>query len=122
MLTREIFGNVSDLSKLIFYLLSAVSLGVMTWGILRRVRLWRMGRPDAERIDWRTALANLRRLVVLQRRVRGRGAASLAHRFLFGGFLLLSIGTALIGVEHGLATMLGRDAAEPVFHKGIYFA
>jgi hypothetical protein len=37
VLTREIFGNVSDTAKLWFWGLSALSTGVLAWGIARRV-------------------------------------------------------------------------------------
>ena len=74
VLTREIFGNVSDASKLWFYGLSLVSTGVLAWGIARRVRLWRIGKPDTERLSWRTGLGNLWQFVLLQRRVPGHGA------------------------------------------------
>jgi Fe-S oxidoreductase/nitrate reductase gamma subunit len=122
VLTREIFGNVSDTSKLWFYGLSLVSTGVLAWGIARRARRWRIGKPDTERLSWRTGLSNLWRFVLLQRRVRGHGAAGAAHILLFGGFVVLSIGTGLIGVEHVLEKLLGHEATNPVFHKGLYFA
>ena len=55
-LTREIFGNVNSVSKLVFYGLAFLSLGIFAWGVWRRIRLWtskpfvihnfyRMGRP-----------------------------------------------------------------------------
>ena len=122
VLTREIFGNVSDASRLRFYCLSLVSTGVLAWGIVRRVRLWRIGKPDTERLSWRTGLINLWRFVLLQRRVPGHGGAGIAHILLFGGFVVLSIGTALIGVEHWMQKLLGHAATNPVFHKGLYFA
>ena len=122
MLTREIFGNVSDASKLRFYWLSLVSTGVLAWGIARRVRLWRIGKPDTERVSWRTGLINLWQFVLLQRRVPGHSGAGAAHILLFGGFVVLFIGTALIGVEHCMEKLLGHAATNPVFHKGLYFA
>lgn len=122
LLTREVFGNVSSVSKLVFYCLSAVSMGVLMWGVWRRVRRWRIGRPNAEPLDWRGAIGNLWKFVFLQRRVRGRGWASVAHLLLFGGFGLLFVGTTLIGIEHILASLLGRGAGDPVFHQGLYYA
>ena len=100
MLTREIFGNVSDSAKLWFWGLSALSTGVLAWGVARRVRRWRIGKSDTELFSWRAGLINLWQFVLLQRRVRGHGAAGAAHILLFGGFVVLSIGTGLIGVEH----------------------
>ncbi|MSU20349.1 MAG: 4Fe-4S dicluster domain-containing protein [Pedosphaera sp.] len=122
LLTREIFGNVSSTSKVIFYLLSLAVVGTLAWGIALRARLWRMGKPNTERPGWRIILINLWKLVFLQRRVGGRGTASVAHFLLFGGFVVLSIGTGLIAVEHVLASLLGRGPKDPVFHKGLYFA
>ena len=69
VLTREIFGNVSDTSKLWFYGLSLVSTGVLAWGIARRARRWRIGKPDTERLGWGAGLSNLWKFVLLQRRV-----------------------------------------------------
>src|SRR6266550_998807 len=122
VLTREIFGNVSDTSKLWFYGLSLVSTGVLALGIARRARRWRIGKPDTERLSWGAGLSNLWKFVLLQRRVPGHGAAGAAHILLFGGFVVLSIGTGLIGVEHVMEKLLGHEATNPVFHKGLYFA
>ncbi|MGQ0636828.1 MAG: heterodisulfide reductase-related iron-sulfur binding cluster [Planctomycetaceae bacterium] len=121
-LMREIFGNVSPGAKLLFYCLSAAALAVFAWGIARRVRLWRRGKPAASGLAWKRAVGNLLRYALLQRRVRGRGLPSTAHLLLFGGFFVLFVGTVLIGVEHLLALVLGRDARHPVFHRGAYFA
>ena len=121
-LTREIFGNVSEAWQYVFYALALVSMGVLVWGVLLRARLWRLGKPVARPTDWKAAAINILRFVVLQRRVRGRGLASVAHGLLFGGFCTLFLGTVLIAVEHGLAVLLRRPAGSPVFHKGAYFA
>src|SRR6185312_11834205 len=67
------------------------------------------------------AIRRIVRDVLLQRRVWGRGAASLAHVLLFSGFIVLTIGTTLICIEHVLADLMGRGPGDPVFHKGIYF-
>ncbi len=121
-LTREVFGNVSDLSITVFYALALIATGGLAWGIFRRTRRWRLGKPNEDRVDWRTALRNLWRFALLQRRVRGRGAASVAHQLLFWGFGLLFIGTTLISFEHWSAKLLGRGPQDPVFHKGLYYA
>jgi len=121
-LSREIFGNLGETSKVIFYALAFVSSGVFAWGVWRRVKLWRRGRPDNERIDWNAALQNLRTRALAQRSLRGaRPKASFAHRMLFWGFLALFIGTILVGIEHYGSALAGREATEPLFHKGVYF-
>ena len=121
-LSREIFGNLGETSKTIFYALAVVSSGVFAWGVWRRVKLWRRGRPDNEPIKWREAFQNIRNRALAQRALRGaRPKASFAHRILFWGFLVLFIGTILVSIEHYSAAALGREATDPLFHKGVYF-
>jgi Fe-S oxidoreductase/nitrate reductase gamma subunit len=119
-LQREIFWNVPSSSKVVFYILALASLAVFAWGFYRRVRLWRLGRPISGSLPEKSL--NFVRDVLLQRRVLGRGLAGVAHVLLFAGFVVLFVGTLLIAVEHLMATLLGRPATEPVFHKGVYYA
>ncbi len=121
-LTREIFGNIPPAAKIAFYFVAAIALFVFGIGCLRRVRLWRLGQPAAAWPPWPKIVRHLLRDVLFQRRVGGRGLASVAHVLLFSGFVVLLIGTTLIAIEHLLAAALGREAHDPVFHKGAYYA
>jgi hypothetical protein len=121
MPTREIFGNVPAWAQTAFYLLAAATVIAWLYGVARRIRLWRRGRPIGERISFALGIRRLWRDVLMQRRVWGRGAASLAHLLLFSGFVVLFIGTILICIEHFAADVLGREPTQPVFHKGVYF-
>jgi Fe-S oxidoreductase/nitrate reductase gamma subunit len=121
LLSREVFGNISTIGKLVFYLSAALAVGVFAYGVYRRVRVWRRGKPAAQRVALREALGNLVRDVLGQYRFRARKLATTAHRLLFGGFLILFIGTVLIAIEHLLNDLLGREATNPLFHKGVYF-
>src|SRR5438132_12892809 len=91
VLTREIFGNVSDAARLWFYGLSLLSTGVLGWGIARRVRRWRIGKPDTERLSLRAGLINLCQFVFLQRREHGHGTAGTALNLLVSGILLMTM-------------------------------
>jgi len=122
LLTREVFGNISKSSQLLFYLLAVAALMSFGYGVYRRTRLWRVGRIREPKCGFGVGLKRFFQEVVLQRRVRGRGLASIAHLLLFSGFGVLLIGTTLIAIEHVLAGMLGREPTNPVFHHGIYFA
>ena len=121
-LTRTIFGNIPDWSKLLFYLLAAAAVIVFGIGSVRRARIWRRGRPNGERIRATGLIGQFVQGVLLQHGVWGRGWVSVAHGLLFSGFVVLLIGTTLIAVEHILAAVLGRDPLNPVFHKGVYYA
>ena len=122
LLTREIFGNIPSAAKMLFYFVAAVALFVFGMGCLRRVRLWKLGQPVTHWPTWRQIVRHLLLDVLFQRRIGGRGLASVAHVLLFSGFVVLLIGTTLIAIEHLLAAALGREAHNPVFHKGAYYA
>lgn len=121
LLTREVFGNIPPAARLIFYIVAGMAVAFFVYGLLCRVRLWRLGqkteRSTTGRMSWRFV-----RDVLWQRRLPGRGAASVAHVLLFWGFVVLLIGTTLIAIEHLLADLLGREPTDPVFHQGFYFA
>ena len=121
-LTREVFGNIDPVSKWLFYVLAAASLTLFCYGISRRARLWKLGRRRKTPIQLRAALKRFVRHVVFQTAVRrDRHRAGAAHALVFWGFAGLLLGTMLIALEHFAAAALGREADEPLFHKGIYF-
>jgi len=126
--TRETFGNIPPSSQHLFYVLAAVSVLVFAYGVWRRFRLWRQGRPINARAllagNLRAILAKikpgLRRLLVDglgQRRVRGRGAAGPAHILMFAGFMILLLGTTLLEIDH-LGAMISEHLS---FHRGTYY-
>ena len=84
-LTREIFGNVPRAAQLVFYGLALFAIALWIYGVVRRVRLWLKGTHKGARISPQVAIRRVMRDVLLQQRVRGRGAASLAHVLLFSG-------------------------------------
>jgi len=120
-LMREVFGNIPGWAQGLFYVVAAIAVGVWAYGLYRRVRLWRQGKPSGG-VSYAAALQRVVRDVLLQGRFRGRPFASLAHVLLFSGFFVLLIGTTLVAIEHILADLLGRPASDPVFHKGLYYA
>src|SRR5688572_11544092 len=87
VLTREIFGNIPPWAKAAFYLVAAIAVAAWIFGIWRRVRLWRQGRPGGPRISVALACKRLVRDVLMQGRFRTRPRASLAHWLLFSGFV-----------------------------------
>jgi acetylornithine deacetylase len=49
-LTREIYGNIGTVSKILFYVCACASVAVFAWGIWRRRQLWRIGRDSGEKM------------------------------------------------------------------------
>ena len=56
VLTREIYGNIGTLSKLVFYLLATLSIGCFAFGVYAKARYWKLGRAPRDRTDWGAAL------------------------------------------------------------------
>ncbi len=106
--TREIYWNVPGYGWL--YLLFVVALVVFSYGVYRRVRLWRMGKPE-ERFDqpvrrlWHLFIDGL-----LQRAVVGELYPGVMHAAIFFGFVVLFIGTILVllQADFGLQILHGR--------------
>ena len=83
-LTREIYGNIGTVSKIVFYLCAAASLAIFAWGVWRRRQLWRIGRGGGERIDLKASFRRLTSKVLTQRTVRRtRRKAGRYHAWLF---------------------------------------
>ena len=128
LLSREIFGNVSHFSQVVFYILAYTAMAFFCWGVCRRLRLWKLGKnsrgpgQQGGEHGWVRGARRAWGNILLQRRMIGRPLASRAHRLLFVGLSVLFIGTLLIAVEHVLEDLLGRAPDNPVFHKGLYYA
>ena len=123
-ITRETFGNIPPSSVIAFYVMAVASLLVFCWGVWRRWKLWRQGKPlDIGKIllsnfgRLKPRLGRLLKEGLGQKRVRGRGLASWAHIMMFAGFMMLFLGTTLLEIDH-----LGAKLSEKFhFHHGWYY-
>lgn len=103
---REVYWNVIH-PHLKVYIPFAIALAVFVCGVVRRVRMWRMGAP-AVRTDapvargWKMALDTFTQRLVLREIAPGVG-----HALLFFGFVVLFIGTLIVMAEadFGLTTI-----------------
>jgi len=125
---RETFGNIPQSSRVAFYILALISVGVFLYGIWRRWCLWRMGIPASPKSSVlefiqrliNTVRTNGRRMLSeagLQTRVRGHGAASVAHCSLYAGFIVLLLGTTLLELDNIVSIISPRLK----FHQGNYY-
>ncbi|HIG30945.1 MAG TPA: 4Fe-4S dicluster domain-containing protein [Verrucomicrobiales bacterium] len=121
LMTREVFGNIPESSQRIFYGIACLSLLVFGGGVFRRIRYWKMGKPSTSSFSWRALVRRFIKEIITQKRVLGRKTVGIAHVLLFSGFVILGMGTTLIGIEHWSADLLGREADQPVFHFGWYY-
>jgi Fe-S oxidoreductase/nitrate reductase gamma subunit len=95
--TREIYWNI--VGGALIYAFAAVAVGLVGYGIWRRVQLWRLG-GEAARFDRPgPRMAGLLAEVFGHRRLLRDPFAGVAHLFIFYGFLVLSIATGLIALQ-----------------------
>ncbi|MFQ5914017.1 MAG: heterodisulfide reductase-related iron-sulfur binding cluster [Nitrospinota bacterium] len=98
--TREVFGNVPGGEWI--YLIAAASVAVFLWGILRRVRLWRIGK-EAKRLDrWGERIGGLFVYAFAHKGFFRERLPGVGHLLLFFGFLAALIATTIIAIEKDL--------------------
>ena len=103
--TRELMWNVSHVW--VMYVLLVVALCVCAWGVYLRVRFWRRGRSDAERLsDWGVRLKVLIREVFLQNQVRNSIYPAFFHCLIFYSFVVLVVTTAVLTVQVDVIDLL----------------
>lgn len=92
------------------YILLAPTIVIAAYGIYRRVKLWRLGRPVA-RFD--KPSERVRRLfahAVAQRRTAQNAFVGIFHRLITYGFIVLLIATTVVALDHDLGTTIMRGS------------
>ena len=105
--TREVFWNIGH--AWVMYALLVPTVATAGYGLYRRGRLWRQGQPASCFDRPLRRLANVVQHGLLQRRTwRDRYPGTL-HALLFWGFVILTIATTVVLVDHdfGLPVMRG---------------
>jgi Fe-S oxidoreductase/nitrate reductase gamma subunit len=110
--TREVFGNITPWMQVMFFAMIALSIGVLGWQVFSHFRQWRKGRAGGFERDWRVWLRRLTVYALAQKRVHKKSLGALLHLLLFSGFLVLTIGTTLLGIAHD---------GPYNFHRGWYY-
>ena len=106
--TREVFWNVTHVW--VMYVLLIPTMLVAGYGVYRRVRMWRRGRPS-QRFDqpWLRLQFVFRHAVVQQATWRQR-FAGFFHALIFWGMFILAVATTVVFIHHdfGLPIMRGQ--------------
>ncbi len=108
--TREVFWNIPHSLVWVMYLMFVASLVIAGYGIWQRVRLWRYG-SFAFRFD--QPVARLKRMFkhgTAQARTVREKYAAVFHTFIYTGFIILTIATAIVAIDYdfGLPVMQGN--------------
>lgn len=111
---REIYWNIQGsipFVQTLLYLLAITSIGVMSYGIWRDVRRWRLGRTTQRVASLPARLSEFLQQIFGQKRVLRDRRPGIMHAMIFYGFLVLFIGTDIIAMEEDFTIpTLGPDA------------
>jgi hypothetical protein len=110
--TREVFGNIAPWMRVVFFIMIATSIAALVAQVLTRVWLWRKGQRGGFERDWRVWSRRLVEYGLAQKRVHRKSLGALLHLLLFSGFVVLTIGTTLLGIAYD---------GPYYFHHGLYY-
>lgn len=98
--TREVFLRFSLAEKIIFYVLSILSLGIFGYAFWTQAKRWMQGREVLfawDRIPER--LLRVIKQVIAQAKLLRESYRGLGHLLVFWGFVVLFIGTVILTIE-----------------------
>ena len=98
--TREVFGNIAPWMRWVFFVLMALSIGWPSWQIWARARLWRKGQQRVHEWNWKVRIQRFLVYALAQKRVHRKSLGAFLHLLLFSGFVVLTIGTILLGIAY----------------------
>ncbi len=122
METREILWNVGSFSRIALNVLMVLPFIAIAFGLARRVRSWRRGLPEDRFGDWGTRLRSALVKSVFHGRIvrRNKLYAGIMHANIFGGFIILLIGTIIVAIEDDIAVpLLGTSFYHGTFYLGL---
>jgi Fe-S oxidoreductase len=115
--TRETFANLPTWAIAFWYFLIFVSVVVFGWGIYRLARKYRRGRGEVALNRPLERLGRTAKVVLTHSWIRRRDPlAGIGHLFVFYGFLVLFVGTAILAVQDDLLEPAGF-----VFFEGWFY-
>ncbi len=95
--TREIYWNIVD--GPLIYALAVVAVGVLVYGVIKRIRLWRLGFSEVRTDRMGERIKGLLVEVFGQRRHLRDPFPGVAHLMIFYGFLGAFIATCVIALQ-----------------------
>jgi len=109
ILMREAFWNIGDVRGLV-HLLMIIPLSALMYGLFRHFRLWCLGNKIETIAHPLKRVLSLLTYAFAHRRTLRDRYAGLMHIFIFGGFLLLFLGTVVIFFEDtfGMKLLQGK--------------
>ncbi|MFQ6013814.1 MAG: (Fe-S)-binding protein [Anaerolineae bacterium] len=97
---RDTFWNIPHWAEYSNYGVAALAILVLIYGFYRRVRLWRIGQKEDRLDQIPVRVGRLLSYAVAQVRVAAERYPGFMHLFIFWGFVVLFVGTALATIDY----------------------
>lgn len=115
--TRTIMWNISH--PIVMYLLGAAALAVFGYGVWKRAKFYKEGKPDGERLsDFGKRFVFLVKELFLQRRSRDEAFPGVFHSLIFYSFIVLVVTTAVVAMDYDFGTHLFKGPIYLVLSLG----
>jgi Fe-S oxidoreductase/nitrate reductase gamma subunit len=119
--SRPIMWNVGG--AFVMYAMFFAALAVFAYGVHLRLRSWRKGRPDDDRLSHFSLRAWLTlKELLLQKRVRIFPYPGLFHSLIFYAFAVLALSTLVVALDYDLGTVFFRGWVYAVLTVGCELA
>ena len=116
-ITREIFWNVGTWVRWPVYGLGLIVIIILVWGLAKRIRLWKMGKPENRTDNIGKRVVSVLSFGLFHKRILQEGFPGITHLFLFWGFLVLLLGTILIFIQEDITKLIFGTT---FIHGGFY--
>ena len=121
-ITREIFWNVGSWVRWPVYGLGFIVVLILVYGLTRRIRLWRTGRPEYRLDNVLKRIGSLLSFGLFHRRILKDPYPGISHLLIFWGFIILLLGTFLIFVQEDFTRLFfGGVFLQGSFYLGYSF-
>jgi len=117
--TRQIYWNIGygPVTLVPMYLFAGLAITVLVFGFLKRMKMYRLGKPVVRTDQPLERFTDMMRTMLLQTRVLRVTGPGLTHALFFWGFFLLFIGTGLIVIQADFTDLF----FDYVFLKGTFY-
>jgi Fe-S oxidoreductase/nitrate reductase gamma subunit len=108
-ISREVFFNLGGphgLVRFIVYGISLVVVALFIYFLVRRIQVWRLGQPEKRTDRIGTRLGGIVGYVLMQLSILREKVPGITHFFLFWGFGVLFIGTAIVVIQEDVTLLL----------------
>jgi Fe-S oxidoreductase/nitrate reductase gamma subunit len=105
---RQILWNAGSVGQWITYGLMIVTFVVLIVGIKKRYAMWKMGKPAklSQNVSWGQRIGYFIQNGIFHKSILRESFPGWMHFFIFWGFLLLTIGTALVAIQADFTDLL----------------